>query len=250
MNFDLFKKCIDEIAAKKLTRAVHLFGVGEPYMTPDFTAYCDYAILKVGCKTQVISNGAVIDKVPEGLGELIISFNAGTPKSYQAITGMDFEKTFQNIVRLYETGEFKKAKNVEIHALIFEDNKDEANAFFKLFEGMTGVKVRITFKYDNWAGRLVSKVIPQFATKQRYPCHYIYEALYVTWTGEVTLCPLDIDNEVVIGNANNQSLQEIINSKIKQELTRQHFNNLFAGICAACDYNKQFGGKTFYKEDA
>lgn len=250
MLFDNFTKCIDEIVKHELATTVHLYGFGEPYLTPNYLDYCNYAIHWLGTKsitTNIITNGSVMTEIPYGLTNLNISFNAGKKKTYEKITGLDFDRTYNNICRLYHEGQFRKVLTpVEIHFLKFEENKNEVDDFFKLFCGFKGVQLRVATKYDNQRGLIEDETIEGYKESERIPCHYVKNVLNVTWNGDVSACPHDEDNKVVYGNAFDKSLRDCIVSQKRGEMLWNHNRGCFEGICERCNFNVNMDGKYEY----
>lgn len=126
MPFSLFKKIIDDVVDGRKTEHVHLFGMGELYLTPSYLDYCDYAIPKrneAHISSSIITNGRSITEVPEGLTVIKVSFNAGRKETYERITGLDSRLTLDNIFRVASEGPFVRVREKEIHMLAFDENK-------------------------------------------------------------------------------------------------------------------------------
>jgi len=246
---ELFKKLVDDIAAKSLTGIVHLYGFGEPYLTPNYLDYCAYAIPKLkraGVGTNIITNGSVTTSIPQGVMNFIISFNGGNKESYEAITGLDFKQTVANIKRLYKEGQFKNANNVEIHCLIFKDNQGQEQEVLDLFKDVHGMRIRFAYKYDNQRGLIENKTITEYNTAKKLPCHYVFNVLNITWNGEVSACPHDENNQVVYGNVNTHTIEEVCASPVAIKLREKHAKHQFDGICKDCNFNTAFEDKYVY----
>jgi len=250
MTFNLFKKCVDEIAEENLAGQIHFYGSGEAYLCPEHMKYFNYGIEKLaplGVRTTIITNGMLVTDIPKNIHDFIISFNAGRKETYQRLTGLDFDRTVNNIRRLYEEGQFENAENVEVHMLVHEKNVDEVDDFVKLFKPFN-IRMRLAYKFDNQRGLIPDWTVEKFRTTKRFPCHYVLNVLYVTWNGEVSLCAHDFDNEVVYGDANTESLVEIWRSPLRAEMVLRHRQGRFEGLCENCNFNTSFDGKYFYVE--
>ena len=251
MNFNLFKKCVDEIAERELAAQVHFYGDGEPYLCPGHIKYFRYGIEKLaplGIRTTVITNGSVITEIPDGITDFIISFNAGKKETYERITGLDFDRTVRNVYRLWAEGQFRRARNVEIHTLVFERNKDEMGNVVELFEELR-IPIRFSFKYDNQCGKIEDETLPEFRRTEREPCHYVEHCLNITWNGQASLCPHDFDNGIIYGDANRETLAEIWASPLRLEILKAHEEGRFPGICEKCNYNTSIEEKIIYWRD-
>jgi radical SAM protein with 4Fe4S-binding SPASM domain len=248
MNFGLFKQLIDKIVSERACGMVNLYGFGEPYLTPSYLVYCDYAIErlnKAGINTAIISNGMVITEIPKGVGVFAISFNAGKKETFERITKLDFDRTYQNMKRLHKQRQFKRARQAEIHFLAFEDNKNEVRAFLDLFKDFKGVNLRIGYKYDNQRGLIEDKTLPEFRGLKRIPCHYLLNVLNVTWNGEVSLCPHDENNAVVFGNAFESSFSEIEKNSNRKAFLEKQYKGVYDGVCENCNFNVGMDGLYF-----
>jgi len=246
MPLDLFKRLVRE-APQVGPELVHLYGVGEAYTVPDHMDRFRFAIdalAQSGIKACIITNGSVVTQVPEGIHAFDVSFNAGTKQTYEAITGLNFEKTFLNLFRLQDQGEFKKAAKPEIHMLVFERNKKELTIFARLFAGWH-VTLRYGFKYDNQHGEIPDETLPEFHDSTRVPCHYMLNCLNVYWDGRVAICPHDFEGEVIYGDLTKQTLRDILDSPLRQQKLREHLSGDFQGICRDCNFNVRFEGKYF-----
>jgi MoaA/NifB/PqqE/SkfB family radical SAM enzyme len=250
MPQDKFQALVDGIAAKRSCDLVHLYGFGEPYLTPGYLDYCNYAIPRLkgaGIRTAIITNGMLITEIPEGVDSFVISFNAGTRQTYERVTGLDYERTLANIRRLHKEGQFRRAGRVEIHMLVFEDNAAEVEQFRALFSGL-GARLRLAFKYDNQRGLIQDKTLPRFKEDSRRPCHYVFNVLNICWDGRVILCPHDADGEVCYGNAFEEPLARIARHRLRRQIMEEHSRGRFGGLCEKCNFNVEMAGKYAYLE--
>ena len=85
---------------------------------------------------------------------------------------------------------------------------------------------RIDIELHNWA---------EGAANTFRQCHRLWTSVTVLWDGRVSLCCLDYEGEIEMGNVNNQTLQEIINGRLYQEVRQNHINGLFLDKCYRCD---------------
>lgn len=250
MSFELFTSLIDDITKDRKTSMLHLSGYGEPYMTPNFLDYCNYAIPKLNearIGSEIITNGELVTDIPVGLSSLIFSFNAGKKDTYEKITGLNYDKVVANIFRLKD--QFKNvASRVQIHMLAFEDNKDEVEAFKTLFAPLKeqNVLLRIGYKYDNQTGLVEDKTLDKFKTEEKQSCHYVKNVLWVNWDGSVISCCHDVNGVNVIGNIKESSIDDVIFGGSRRELLIKHLKGNFDGICKNCNFNVSFEGKYEY----
>jgi radical SAM protein with 4Fe4S-binding SPASM domain len=243
LDTDIFKKCIHEILEmnNKNIKTVAFFSIGEAYLHEDFVDLVEWAIpllKKRHIKTIIISNGSNISKIPNGIDTFIISFNAGKKESYEYITKLNFEKVYNNILRLYKTGEYKNAESFQIHMLCFDKNQDEENDFKLLFKDMKDVLLRFSYKYDNQFNMTTHQGIIKKGKKN--PCNYLTNKINIHSNGDIILCAHDYLGSVVFGNLKYQKLKDILSSPARIEMIKSHNNLKFDGLCKNCDYNSVF----------
>ena len=240
LSLDLFKSFINQILSLNIENpiAVSFFQIGEVYLHPNFIEMVEWAIPRLkdrGITTTIITNGSHVTKIPVGIDNFTISFNAGKKETYEKITNLKYQTVVDNIKRLYQTGEFKKAKKVEIDMLCFDENRGEEEDFKKIFKGMKNVLLRFSYKYDNQLGRTEHKGIK--ARPKRIPCDYVTNKINLYPNGDIYLCAHDFYDEIHFGNLRDNSLIDILKSKRRLELIKEHNNCNFVGFCKDCDYN-------------
>ena len=241
MDFDFFKKLVDVSCTKKIGY-VHLYGVGESYIVSNVEMYFDYAIKKYseyGVDTILTSNGEIISQIPSGISEVLISFNAGKKETYERITGLNFNKTLQNIYRLNETGQL--VDNVTIRMLVSEETESEVDLFYDLFKHVDA-HIELSYKYDNQHNAIDNKTIKKLAVKydNRVACNYVTRGINVCWNGNVILCPHDFEGEICFGNLYNQTWDDILNSELRKKILNEHNNLIFTNLCKNCNYNVKY----------
>ena len=249
MDFDLFRRLVDESLDSLYLEMVHLYGVGETFLAPRAMDYLDYAAVRYGergIRTCLITNGERIPDIPAGISVLDISFNAGREETYERVTGLCFQRTVENLRRLHRAGRLDGRSR--IHMLVFEDNRDEVEAFKRLFY-FTSAELVLAYKFDNQCGKIEDKTLPEHRPAAegweaaRIPCHYVRDVINVAWNGDVILCPHDFEGEVTYGNACEASLVEIWESDQHRAVLAAHGRKRFEGLCRRCNFNLSMEGK-------
>jgi radical SAM protein with 4Fe4S-binding SPASM domain len=237
---DLFKKFISELLElnNKNIKTVAFFSIGEVYLHKDFVELVEWALpllKKKNISTTIISNGSHISRIPKGIDSFIISFNAGKKESYEYITNMKFEKVYENIIRLYKSGEYKNAKSFQIHMLCFDKNQGEEEDFKALFNGMKDVLLRFSYKYDNQFNMTSHHGIIEKG--ERVPCQYLTNKINLHSNGDIVLCAHDYLASVAFGNIKDKNLKDILLTQKRLEMIKCHNAREFNDICMDCDYN-------------
>lgn len=238
-TFKLFVEQVIEVK-KSIENPMYFsfFNIGESYLHPRFLELCEWAIPKLkeeGIRTSIVTNGSHVKKIPKGIDDFFISFNAGKKETYEEVTGLNFDKVRENILNLYRSGEYKKAQKFQIHMLCFDSNKGEENDFVQIFREMKGVEYRFSYKYDNQQEKTEHRGIEQ--KKGRVPCDYLTNKISIYPNGDVHSCAHDFHDTVSFGNLKKNNLVHILNSKKRKVLIENHKQNIFEGLCEKCDYN-------------
>lgn len=207
--------------------------------TGDVTNHPDRdAILKVlkhGKRKWVAmtTNATLLEYVPDGVDELVISFNGGTRAGYERTTGLPFEETVARIRSLYP--EFAKLRKLEMHCLMWDGNQGEEDALLELWHDFPG-RIRLSYKYDN-QGRQ-DHTLEGYRTDDRIPCDYLYRMICVYPRGAVRMCAHDFEGSEDLGNLVDQSVAEVIDNRRRLEKLHEHVHRRFTGICERCNYNR------------
>lgn len=243
----VFEKFIRELLLVGEVKLISFYSIGESYLNPGFVPMVEWAIPKLrekNIRTQIVTNGSLSRVIPRGIDDFFISFNAGTKKTYEQITHLSFDRVVGNIWYLYNSGEYKKAKNFQIHMLVFEDNRDEVIEFRRLFFGMKGVKLRLSYKYDNQHGESSRKGLHR--VKKRIPCNYLTNKIVLYPDGRIVLCSHDFLGSVVFGDLKKESLQDVLGKPERINMVNEHNSGVFEGICTDCNYNIETSGQNLF----
>ncbi len=112
MDFELLKKCVDEMTFfPHKIKTLRFVGMGEPLLHPKIADMVKYAVSKyVAEKVEILSNGSLLTPkladslIAAGLSRLVISIQGTTAKKYQEVSriNLDFEKFVKNIKYFYK----------------------------------------------------------------------------------------------------------------------------------------------------
>ena len=214
MSMKLYKKLVNECVNWGVPEIV-IQEFGEPFCDPLFFERVEYAYKKGIPKIQTNSNckfitQTIAHKIMDSyLTELFISCN---------------KEGWYNIEYL---STLKKPKHLKIYL-----SGIQGHFIPKKLKNVAGVSVSFA---HNWAGKKEGSRLP-FA--YRDPCKLLWVTMYVTWTGQLALCCMDIEAEYLGGNVNEISLKELWQSAEYQRRRFEHSERLFFGLCKSCSYNR------------
>ncbi|HJP17148.1 MAG: hypothetical protein CMD96_06930 [Gammaproteobacteria bacterium] len=260
MSAELFEKIIEDYA--KVGGIVRFGTFGEPLLDPVFLKKIDF-IRKFPSiyKLELITNGfALNEKIAQKLidqkVDTEISLDELDKKLFEELKGVSFEKTWKNLIRLFQMND-KAKRPIEINIRIKTSTNEESirnNPLFKeLFHTNCTVELNPISSMDslsNWGGlfdkkSFLSEEIDSYPHKaykdynlrNQAPCHQLWKWMVINWDGKVVLCCTDIFANVVVGDLKKEKIKEVwqgtVLSKARREFKSR--NGRKNGICRVCD---------------
>ena len=207
MDFDLYKSIVDECVTLGV-KFIHLHNFGEPFIDKQIIDKIRYASEK-GIYTRLFSNFSLIDLdtakgiIDSGLSSIKMSIDGDTPETFESIRrGLKFDEVVANINMLIEEKMKARSKTPSI-GLVFvktEKNVHELNSFVRRWKGKVNT-IDIS-SYHNWGGDLNESG----DDKRLLPCLRLWQTFTILWNGDVSLCCMDYDGKVILGNVKDDSL--------------------------------------------
>lgn len=253
MKLDLYKKCIDEMALfdDKL-KVLRFVGMGEPLLHRNIAEMIEYAAFKnVARRVELLSNGSLLTRkmsdalIAAGLSRLVISLQGLSSDKYRKISkvDIDFENFIANIEYFY-----KHKTNTHVYIKIVDyalDDKETEHEFYKIFGDIcdsiaveNAVPIMPGVDYDK-----VLKIPAGSETQFGLPvipiqvCPQPFFTMQINPDGKVVPC-YQISYPAIMGDANNQTMQEIWNGDAYRRFRRAmldgrtHMNS----VCAECNF--------------
>lgn len=141
MDFDLYKKCIDDMSLfPEKIKVLRFVGIGEPLIHKNIADMVGYAVSKnVANVVEILTNGSLLapkmtdSLISAGLSRLVVSIQGTTMEKYLEICGtrIDFNEFIGNLKYFYEN----KGK-AQMYIKIIDcalDNKDDEKRFYEVF---------------------------------------------------------------------------------------------------------------------
>jgi len=220
MQWDLYKKIIDDLCKMpEPIKTLRLYKDGEPLLNPNFPAMVRYA-KESGRFGQVdtTTNGSLLTPwlnlklVQSGLDKIFISVNGMSSEAYYHFTGykLKFGKFVKAIRHLY-----RHKGQLLIYVKIVGDNMTQAerDRFFEVF-GDISDRVFIEHTAPCWPGYEVEGVDSDIGiygnrVKEVQVCPYVFYSLSINSDGTVSLCFLDWQRKLIIGDLKKQKFKRI-----------------------------------------
>lgn len=249
MNFDLFKKIIDDIQEfEQPIKVLRLYKDGEPLLNPRFADMVRYAkqrkcALQVDTTTNAsfLSPEKNLEIIDAGIDKIFISVEGMSEEDYQDFAGykLDFDKFVANIRHFYE---HRKGCEVLIKIVGDELSEEEKKNFFDVFGDICD-SIFVEHIAPCWPKFKMHDVIPNQEVgiygqkiKEVDVCPYIFYSLSINSDGKVSLCFLDWSRELIVGDMKTERFKDIWNGDALFEYRKMHLlqKRKEHPICSVC----------------
>ncbi|MFH0879296.1 MAG: radical SAM protein [Lentisphaerota bacterium] len=261
MAMGLFLKILDDIALAGPSE-IHLFNFGEPTIHPELAAMiraCRERKLTASFQTNGINlqREKVLEWLEAGLTYLGVSVNGLNAGEYETIRpGHSFAQLRENLMTLRKIiDESGHACQVHIAAQVTKQDVAARNADVETYKRTwfpvaDSLSIFGISEYDHVymvSGNQMSE--NQLEGRIRKPdasvrCTEPFDRLVIKWDGRATVCCVDYDARMVVGDFTTQSLREIWHSpklnNIRATMRTQNFSRL--PLCRSCPkfYSESF----------
>jgi radical SAM protein with 4Fe4S-binding SPASM domain len=246
MDFELFKKVVDEV--KEYNSYVWLHDFGESLFHPKIETFIDYCadngvMPYLSTNATILNDKNALKILNSKLEKIILCLDGATKETYEKIrVNGNFDETKSNIHHFLELK--KKMGKAKPHAIVqiirMKETENEIDAFKREWEGLADEVVVKGF--STWADQIggikdmsveEQRYFP--GRKERFPCVLPFRNVVVLWNGDVVPCCLDYDAKLVLGNVKERALDEIWNSERFNELRRSHMDGNYDNpLCKDC----------------
>lgn len=268
MNFEFFKKCIDEIG--DYVFFIILWDWGEPFINPAIYDMIAYAKRK-GIKIVSSTNGHVFAKeanaeklINSGIDSIIVAIDGTTQETYEhfrksgsldtALQGarnlVAYKRTINSptpIINLrfivmkhneHEIPEMKRlAKSLNVDVLtiktlnpydIYSENRDEKQAYYNTY--LPDAEHYKRFEY-------VGHGINRHRVRRKPTCNKLWDGLNIRWNGTLSLCSYDYKETYALGDAKTDTIKHIWSGPSYRAIRRQFRSDWEQiQICNHCTY--------------
>ncbi len=243
------------------TREVGFYATGEPLTDKNLETYISYA-KEIGFEyVYITTNGALFDLqriysiIDSGIDSIKFSINGANKEDYLLIHGKDdFDKVIENLKLLSVLRQSHKFK-LYISFILTKQTLVTKEAFKQEYGKY--VDDIIFFNCINQSGYMyelndllaIDKDVGGYNVNGI--CPMIFNKLYVTYEGYLTMCCADFQNYLAIADLRKESLQDAWNNQYAQDLRKRHLNHELHGtLCANCIYNHNESCKPLVEEYA
>lgn len=233
------------------TREVGFYATGEPLIDRNLETYIAYA-KDVGFEYVFITtNGALLDSkransiVDAGIDSIKFSVNGANRKDYLLIHGKDdYDKVTENlkyVSKLRGRGkDFKLYVSFIMTRHTAGTREEFENNYRKYVDDIIFLKCINQSGYMHEINDFLAIDKDAGGFNLDGICPMIFNKLYITYEGYLTLCCADFQNYLAVADLRRESLEEAWRNKYAQELRRRHLeHNLEGTICGNCVYNRK-----------
>jgi len=211
-----------------LTKSIVLHGYGDPLLDPHIPEYIALLSRKnipsyFSCNPANIQHNKMERAFGNGLSYIKFSIDSMT----DSVRGKDqFEWDYANIMRVIEMG--RKYDTQIIITMI--DLGQDFEALKKAFEG-TGVYIYKKSLDQAW---MLGKEAPKSIHWREF-CQFPWSSMSVNSSGMVVPCGEDYNSEMILGNTQIDSLEDIWNGLAYEDFRKSHINATKERCVARCD---------------
>jgi radical SAM protein with 4Fe4S-binding SPASM domain len=244
MTWELFEKIILEASSWKCP-SINLSWRGEPLLHPDFYNMVSFAkkqgIIDVRVNTNLTLLKYPVMMTQAGIDKVIVSIDASKRETYEQIRqGADFNKVVDNINCLLKVKSILSKKPlVELQFLVMRQNFDEQKEFTKQWKDKVDAITFVT--YRNPTGKEYDNFRAEPRPREQFPCPQLWQRLTIGWNGKVYMCCGDNRGDIVLGDANTDSLHQIWTGNELNLIRNYHREGEFGAVqpCKDCEFNRK-----------
>ena len=238
MDQDKYERSIDEIITLGAKQVV-LTGFGEPMLDKHLEDKIWYASDK-GLRTYIITNGSALTDwrayslLQAGLDEMRVSFYGMGTDTYNAVMrGLDYDRTIKSLMQFLTIRDSMKVDcKVMLSYLVLPENEKDTQSFMDFWEPR--VDFIEVWKPHNFGDgkdyRERTNIKKTCGRPENGP-------LQIQWNGEVIPCCYDYNNQIVLGNAFETPIMEVLGGEKYEDLRDAHRKGEFFrySYCDQCD---------------
>ena len=235
MNFDIFKKVIDEVEGN--LEAVTFASRGEPTLSKDLEKmlkYCEnkFLALKLNTNASLLNEKLIHSLLSSDLQTIVFSIDEKNKENYEKIrVNSKFEKILKNLElfnKIRNTHYKKDKKIVRITGVKInkKQNLEEMKNQWKDFADIIAFT-----NYSPWESSYENKINDIITA-----CSELFQRIFVWWNGKVNPCDYDYKSILSKWNVKQKTIKEIWNSDYYNLIRKRHLEKQRSMIepCKRC----------------
>jgi MoaA/NifB/PqqE/SkfB family radical SAM enzyme len=251
MRMDLYHKIIDECATfKRQVRLIQPFMFGEPFINKQLVEMIQYTKSKLPrTPINVSTNGSLINPakaqaiIDSGLDKINIDIDGATKGTFEDVRiGLNYDEVVENAKHLMALKRKLRSKTPEITVTII--NMDQTQHEIDDFKEQWALVADhvVVQSYTTWTGSVEDRNVGDQADASytggfTFPCKHPWEEFVIANDGKVSICCLDFDFKVVVGDVSKQSIWDIWHgdqlNMVREKMVDNKYHEL--DICSQCN---------------
>ena len=253
MKYDLYKKCIDELALfDDRLKVLRFVGMGEPLLHKNIAEMISYAVAKnVALRVELLTNGSLLTKkmsdalIDAGLSRMVISLQGISKDKYSKISKVEID--FENFVRNIEYF-YSHKSNTHLYVKIVDYALDDVGSEQKFYDIFGDIcdSIAVENAVPIMPGVDYEKVLKEpggSSTQFGLPvspiqvCPQPFFTMQINPDGKVVPC-YQISYPGIMGDANHQTIQQIWNGGTYLGFRRAMLDGRdnVNDVCAQCNF--------------
>ena len=233
-----------------IPKVIQLHGYGDPLLDKNLHEYIK-VLTDNGIESYFSCNPANIDLVQtklmlaSGLSYIKYSIESVDDEKFKSIRGnaSDFTKSFQDIKEVLKMKEENNYKTSIIITMLDLNRTGQIEEYKKLVKIFEGLDVYIYLKSEDQQWYRQDYHGTQSVHWSEF-CKHPWMSMTIKSNGEVAMCMEDYNNEIILGDANNESLYDIWNGEKYATFRKDHFD-LTPGIKCKEECDMKLVGEFF-----
>ncbi|MEW5774303.1 MAG: radical SAM/SPASM domain-containing protein [Thermodesulfobacteriota bacterium] len=219
MSRELWRKIVDEVAAKSPTTRLWPALMGEPLLLGaeifEMIRYAkEQGVRGVHLNTNLMAYPPELVEplLSSGLDELLIGVDAATPETYARIRrNGDYRRLVEGIrhIAAARAERGQAAPRLTLQFIVMEENWQEEEAFVAFWLAQ-GLDLQLKIKpRTGWADAVAPWRGILAGTARDLPCTWLLRQMTIHWNGRVPQCDGDWDGRTWAGDVSVSSLEDI-----------------------------------------
>jgi MoaA/NifB/PqqE/SkfB family radical SAM enzyme len=213
-----------------IPRVIQLHGYGDPLLDKNMARYVKL-LSDAGldsyfsCNPANINMDRTIEMLENGLGYIKYSIESVDDAKFKAIRGeaSNFSESYEQIRTLLDLKKERGYKTVIIITMLDLNKANQAEEYSKLREAFEGLDVYLYLKSEDqqWYRKDFHGTNSVHWSEC---CKHPWMSMTIKSNGEACMCMEDFDNEIVLGDARQESLLDIWNGQAYRTFRQHHFD--------------------------
>ena len=227
-----------------IPRVIVLHGYGDPLLDKSMPQYVKWMTERglesyFSCNPANINMDRTIETFENGLGYVKYSIESVDDLRHKEVRGQasNFTESYKNILKLLDLKAQRNYKTTIVITMINLNKTWQRDEFERLKEAFNGMDVYVYLKSQDQMWYEDNKQQTQSIHWLEF-CQFPWSSMTIKSNGQSVECVEDFNNEIILGDAANESLYDIWNGNKYKAFRNDHFD-LRPGIkCTEqCDMN-------------